>query len=278
MQRCARLWDYPGLEAQVARDLGIPVISYRDAVWPDFERPPLDMPLFWDHQRHPSPLSSGLYSDMVKFALMSLLLPGDTRTLEPGKCPGIPLDAAAFSARWALGTSAPSCAMRNPNAGAQTMLPLPSEVIGPWELRADVKDRAVGWVVQYDATSGVSMAITFPVVFSSNPRLEVTVLRSYENFLDASLSFNDPECAAGSFHAGDDHMRLRGSWEQRFSLPDTTVWDPSGLASAFAKAEDSVRELPCTTTPGKTYNLTITLASAGGAASALTVYIVAMAV
>ena len=259
MQRCARLWDYPGLEAQVARDLGIPVISYRDAVWPDFERPPLDMPLFWDHQRHPSPLSSGLYSDMVKFALMSLLLPGDTRTLEPGKCPGIPLDAAAFSARWALGTSAPSCAMRNPNAGAQTMLPLPSEVIGPWELRADVKDRAIGWVVQYDPTSGVPMAITFPVVFSSNPRLEVTVLRSYENFLDASLSFNDPECAAGSFHAGDDHMRLRGSWEQRFSLPDTTVWDPSGLASAFAKADDSVRELPCTTTPGKTYNVTITV-------------------
>ena len=54
-------------------------------------------------------------------------------------------------------------------------------------------------------------------------------------------------------------MRLRGSWEQRFSLPDTTVWDPSGLASAFAKADDSVRELPCTTTPGKTYNVTITV-------------------
>lgn len=44
---------------------GIPIPSYRDAVWPDIDNPPLDLPHFWNGLSHPDRVAHELVSDVV---------------------------------------------------------------------------------------------------------------------------------------------------------------------------------------------------------------------
>lgn len=72
-QNCPGNWYKSTVEGTVARELGLPVVSYRAAIWPEFDKPPEDMLLFWGQHAHPAVLTHELYSDMVKYALLHLL-------------------------------------------------------------------------------------------------------------------------------------------------------------------------------------------------------------
>ena len=75
---CPWYWDMGGVEARVARHYGLPVASYRDAVWPDMAAPPPDLAAaFWhsdDGGIHPDAVAHELLADTVKYALGRLLV------------------------------------------------------------------------------------------------------------------------------------------------------------------------------------------------------------
>ena len=54
---------------QVATTMGIPVVSYHDALWPALDEPDPDFPLFWNGQTHPSNGTHQRIADAVAFGI-----------------------------------------------------------------------------------------------------------------------------------------------------------------------------------------------------------------
>lgn len=109
--------------------------------------------------------------------------------------------------------------MRSSAAPADA-LPKPLRMQGNWSLYADKQRRPASWIGHYASTSQ-PLTIVFRVFFSHKPRLEITIMRSYESFLDASVTLNGFPLDSHR----DELPELRGSWAQHYSLPDITVWD-----------------------------------------------------
>lgn len=51
---------------------GIPIISYRDAVWPDKLHPPDEIGVYWNGLSHPWEFSHLLFAKMVAFSLLEM--------------------------------------------------------------------------------------------------------------------------------------------------------------------------------------------------------------
>lgn len=179
--------------------MGLPVASYRSALWVNYANPPDDTLLFWGQHAHPNVMTHELYSDVIKFALLQLLPRAHNVTSQT--CADVPQSNYSVStfARFIYGTSTvvilPTCAARRSDAGLPaetTRIPTPSAIVGDWQFIADKPGRSVGWVGRYpDADWGAvppNLSISFPIVLSALPRFEVTVLRSYEHFMDAQVS------------------------------------------------------------------------------------------
>ena len=122
---------------------------------------------------------------------------------------------------------------------------------------ADKPRRAVGWVGRLsDSPANTNISITFAASFSETARLEVTVLRSYENFLDAYVTVSD--CDTLDDVAGDE-PHVRGSWDKRLSIPDTTAWDAGAVTLKNPAGGFSERRFACLPKPGVVRNVTITV-------------------
>lgn len=76
---CNSFWGEGDVNVHSAVDFfGLPVASFRDAIWPVQNDPPPDFPLFWNGLaeysiNHPYGVTHQLYADMVKYALSRLL-------------------------------------------------------------------------------------------------------------------------------------------------------------------------------------------------------------
>jgi hypothetical protein len=246
-------------------------MSYREAVWPVYLQPPADMPLYWDEDVHPTQVPHQLYSDMSKFALLQLLRIGS------GGPPGARRNSTLNSTHPDYSSNAPfsqwltvagrlpaSCTMRNAAAGRPPapVAPAPSLIVGDWKHEADQPHRPLGWVGRFGASgSAAPLTISFPVTFSSEPRLEITILRSYENFLNATVAIDG--CGGAALDTWPQPALL-GSWDQHFSLPDMTAWDSdfpplTHYRSGGLAAYKGVRDILCIPTAGVQHTVTITV-------------------
>ena len=207
-----------------------------------------------------------LYSDMSKFALLQLLRPDPMMT--PQTCTALQHNytADSFSKYKVSGLARlpPSCAARDAAAGrppAPDTPPKPSMIIGDWKYEAERPQAAVGWIGRYGpAGSAEPLSISFPVVFSAKPRLEIRVLRSYENFLNASLRLSGCAELDSTAQLGDvAPPGLLGSWEKRISIPDVTAWDSVYFTRERYAPFLGVHEMTCIPEPGIVHTLTITV-------------------
>ena len=199
---CTQWWRVSDDEAGVARHYGLPVASYRDAVWPVMEAPPRDLPRLWtnrsDDSTHPPKGVHALVADVVKYALAALLglhADADTdavpsrvawrmqrRGLHPNcsvdgerVAPLVPATSLSAVNVVCLSRGPPLSLYAPPIAGASSFQPMEPVPRG-WSLVEDRMNK-LGWIAYAGATDG---PLSFMVSFSSaRPRLEVTFMRSY---------------------------------------------------------------------------------------------------
>ena len=242
-------------------------MSYRRAVWPDFDHPPDDLILYWDEGLHPHEVQHQLFSDMAKFVLLQLLRNAGVAGASVCAHAPQPNYTAAMFDRWDISgqSSLPrSCAMRHSDAGLPPVSdkpPPPTEIVGNWKYEADGPQRAVGWVGRFPAgvTPTSPLSITFPVVFSDTPRLEVKILRSYENFLNASVTLSGCDMLDASSKLGTAAPPgLPGYWEKHYSLPVTIAWDASFIDGSLNDI-DELHAMKCLPKAGLAHLLTITV-------------------
>jgi hypothetical protein len=70
LHSCARWWMPQAFRSTSAREFQIPVVSYRDAVWPDVNRIPHNASYYWPGGCHPAQTAHTLIARMVEFSLL----------------------------------------------------------------------------------------------------------------------------------------------------------------------------------------------------------------
>ena len=222
---CECWWRMGDYEAQAARSLDIPVASYRDAIWPNINSPPIDLPFFWNGLSHPDRVAHELVSDVVKYALQQLFL--SSSRVESGN-PSVDLLPQQSSE---TSTQSAGCSSRSfldsPyfSVGVHDIKTFKSASLragSAWSFYEDrpLKPGWIGnWISRLGDEDGASLTVSFNVIFSDNPRLELTYVRSYEGFTDVQVYLE------GCIERIDskDGM-LSGQWVERYSLPFSTIW------------------------------------------------------
>jgi len=64
------------MERHIAQHYQLPIISYRDAVWPSFANPRPLLPCFWNGISHPDAVGHLLFGDVVAYGLLRSLSDG----------------------------------------------------------------------------------------------------------------------------------------------------------------------------------------------------------
>lgn len=270
-------------ELLVARHYGLPIVSYRRAVWPDEQSPPADLALFWEiygfAPTHPGRVSHEMVSDVVKFALAQLLFrPVSAETAQPPP-PRIEsfMELTHLVKSCATRPTAPLTLIRSDTATAPS--PAPVAVQGHWEFIADSPSK-FSWTGVYGG-SGSPLAITFPVVFSVDPRLEIASLRSNKRYiLNARVSLSGCPAGIDSHSSPTDPPHLSGYWFHIVTVPFMTTWalpvlNQSSMQPSTWRADPYAhggggffsREFDgpdCKLLPGVAYNLTISVDAPSG--------------
>lgn len=197
----------------VARAYGATLVSYRDAVWPDFERGILSHALYETNKgSHPWWYVHQLIADTMAYACEVALALDDVQE-ESGRIPDSPLFGEPTVD--ALEACAEPLTSLYHTADPRHSLRLAARFQSPsWTYLAHRANKE-GW--QFNATATTTAAarrlavnskkkdhcrsvvnlpsayetITFPMNFSANPALVVTYLRSYEHFGPAAVFIDD---------------------------------------------------------------------------------------
>jgi len=232
---CECWWRMGDFEANAAKLLEIPIASYRDAVWPDKDNPPMDLPYFWNGLSHPDRVAHELVSDVVKYALQQLLVP--SHSLQDLINPVLDnpfenetnLHVSDCGSLSALGYPATTFGVHN--LKEFTSSAIISGTASAWIFFED-RPQKPGWIGRwarnYTNTNEIVLeedntysTLSFNVSFSNNPRLEITFLRSYEGMTDVRVSIDG--C---SERIDVEDGTLLGLWDQHYSLHFSTVWVP----------------------------------------------------
>lgn len=267
---CECWWRMGDFEAFAARSVDIPIASYRDAVWPDIDNPPLDLPFFWNGLSHPDRVAHELVSDIVKNALEQLLIPSVQDIENPKVDLSIESEANLYLS---------DCASRSSQSypstiiGVQDLAKFASTAISAGSAWRVYEDRPLkpGWIGSWANNNFLNtsqiplspdkkfLTLSFNLVLSSSPRLEITFLRSYEGMSDVRVSIED--CGEIDEIGGT----LSGLWEQHYSLPFSTVWESQSTVQSADTENLSFRlfNKSCSLHRGGSQLLTFTLLHPG---------------
>jgi len=184
--------------------LGVPYISYRDLVWPEYTRPPKGMPFYWNGLSHPDwvghtllgkSVASMMFSVRQLWCSLSLRQPVIALAPRPSNSSIAPVIALAprpsQQQTMALLDSLDTCAL-NVGTILEAQLGLRhfqayghegSAAVGIWQFRADSRDK-LGWIGEVHAdVPGASATIEFLLLFGSQGKVIVSYLQSYADIM-----------------------------------------------------------------------------------------------
>jgi hypothetical protein len=279
-------WSIGVTETVVFRHYGLPMASYRSAVWPEFDHPPVDINKFWRASHHPGTLTHELVSDVVKYALAHLLLPP---SLLPLFCSSHSLNSPACLSQIAhsncigsndrfrpthfgsLQDASPFCSTRSAESGgvdAQWQPSIAAPPLAPlfftkgWTFYEDRPGRP-GWISN-QTNSSISFNVSFD---ATTPRLELTVVRSPRDYADGwvTLSQGGVEVPQNStIPPAGAEPPLRGFWGTQYTLPDVTIWEGGSNAWRIdPRGGYSQRPFSWQVKPGVAYEVNIQARSQG---------------
>lgn len=217
----------------VLRHYRLPVVHYRDAVWPTLAQPDHLLPCYWNGLSHPDAVAHELIATLVAYGLTNAAAQA-ARAAAAGACPqpaampSAPFHPGLKLARWcASGPPGPGTAMdaRAP----ESFTPLGTD--RGWELREDARGKK-GWIVEARTAgnSGNNSAdvrgatIWFGVEFGKSPQLEVTFLRTYERIGQVQMHVGPPGMSGRSLHQALATYTLDGLHRDHFSVPCTAAF------------------------------------------------------
>lgn len=206
---CNQWWTMADMERPVVNHYQLPVISFRDTVWPRLSEPRPDLPCLWNGGAHPDELAHILFADVVAYGLMQAMQHSEQHTAaSPGECASFVPSRRFYSlaplTRFCLRKprgSIDASPQQTPGTFFDVSNPdafVPHAVSGAWEFREDRPGKP-GWVcepsfrrsVPSNATTAAGAAaatrndsshtIWFRVTFSDEPQLQVTYLTTYQN-------------------------------------------------------------------------------------------------
>lgn len=202
---CNSWWNMQDYEGPVLDHYNITFASYRDAVWPVRDSPSPDLPLYWSGLSHPDSIAHQLVADIFENTFMEEAIAYCHKQHNPECAPPTPFTNNTFS----------HCA--DEYVVENNFNPLrrhPS-----WKLYEDVPGK-LGWINTLSTNDTSDLEIVFEVQFGKKRQLEVTFLKTYENFGKTTMSMR---CGNDSDWV-NKFATLDGEWSQRYSLPHLEVW------------------------------------------------------
>lgn len=241
------------IERPIVQHYGLPIASYRDAVWPVMSQPSPYLPCYWNGLSHPDALGHKLIGDVVAYGLLAAAMHanaddniGCTRAPPPVAFHN-DTSGRRFCSKQSKGTFMST---------SQPELFKPVSLSGCWSFYEDrprkpgelaehsppnhqtrycyklgltvqpslTRTSHAGWICQLNETVVTQTnTIMFRIEFSDTPQLQVTYLTSYLGMGQASLTLHRE---GGTMPVAN--FTLDGRTPNKFSTPYTSIWVGTG--------------------------------------------------
>lgn len=205
------------LEIPIIKHYQVPVVHFRDAVWPTISEPKQSLPCYWNGLSHPDAVAHELVASLVANGLAYSIFASEAI----GNCPFHgpqslsvpPFHQQLELRRFCSGIQGSLCMRADTPESFQAL-----GSIG-WKFREDVIGKP-GWLYEGGNMSGSDIAIIwFRVHFSEAPRLEVTFLRTYENIGQVRMLIGPSNMTEKSLDQSFVSYMLDGFHESHISVP-----------------------------------------------------------
>ena len=247
---CKQWYDMHNPPLTVLQHQGIPYISYRDLVWPDYRNPPENLPSYWNGLSHPDLHAHQLMAKAVAYMFMRQL---ETATEKAGILAHLGAPICADSTHPPLGSygrpfvgnlSHPLTQMlATDSPSSKELFTFSGPVPTAWSFYNDTGSK-YGWILEPDVSglaeacgaanfktamdsgSGpssvaicesavASTTLTIPVTLSSNPVVVISYLKSYKPYMGSVVVWVDDDRLT--------NVTLDGRWDNDFQLTQTAA-------------------------------------------------------
>lgn len=214
---CNRWWYMADLEIPIIKHYQIPVVHFRDAVWPTISQPSRFLPCIWNGLSHPDAVAHELMASLIAYGLAYITLQSEIVV----NCPlngHPPLPTPPFHQQ--LETKR-FCSSTPESLRMRADMPESFQPLGSmgWWLREDVIGKP-GWLYEGGNSTDPEMAVIwFKVRFSVSPQLEVTFLRTYEKIGRVQMLIGPENMTKTSLHQAFKTYTLDGYHQNHISVP-----------------------------------------------------------
>jgi hypothetical protein len=236
---CNGWWSIQDFETPVLRHYGIPIASYRDAVWPDLANPTRLLPCFWNGMSHSDAIAHILAADVVMYAMHRLMSykPGnsicDVESMNP-----VPFHQNLVIPQYCSDSAYPYGTKLSSITNPENFLPISSYC---WNFTEDRPGKH-GWIATASSvtnkTNQPNNYLAFAINTSSTPRLEITYLQSYENYGRVQLFIGRQDFNKTRIGEALGSYELSGFSGEHFSVPKTTVFVRNGSVVSPMSSHD----------------------------------------
>lgn len=252
---CKRWYDMHDGAVTVLEQQGIPYISYRDLVWPDYGNPPADLTYYWNGLSHPDMNGHQLIAKAVAYMFMRQVNAAIEKTI--GALPGAEVckdtspPPLLFERTFAGALSRPLTQMlATDSPSSKKVFTFSAPVPAAWSFYNDTGTK-YGWILEPDVAGlvescGIAESIssrmagndsllsceaavttttlTVPLTLSSSRVVVISYLRSYKPHMGSVVVWVD----------GDrlNNVTLDGHWDSNYQLTQTATLTGSGSSKA----------------------------------------------
>ena len=182
---CNNWWHLADVDAPVLSYYSVPVVSYRDAIWPRLQNPRHDLPCLWNGLSHPDAIGHALFADVVRHGFLQQI----NHSRAAVACQPIATDP--FHRNQIL-----NCAQTLQGTRLSVDVPerfLPTSNLG-WVYTSDRPGKP-GWIAE-TAPNAIPPSCTFMVELGDDPIIEITYLTSYEHVSAATVLVGYENCTS----------------------------------------------------------------------------------
>lgn len=248
---CKRWWDMQDFVAIPLTRLGVPFVSYRDLIWPDYDNPSPDLDKWWNGLSHPDARAHKMIAKLLAFGVMMQVKEAHLAThCELGDEHGRYVSSTEIDQTVMPICRAPLTSLRagqspesvkdfpmDRTTGAQMSASNPLPVPSPWRYYNDSQLK-FGWITEMSAdeisqrcgngekwcTTVIEQStISFKLQFSAAPRLQISFLKSYAASMGAIAAWIDDK--------KDETVYIDGHWDLPYSVAHTMTFSKEPLVN-----------------------------------------------
>ena len=272
---CKRWWDMQDFVAVPLQRFAVPFVSYRDLIWPVYEKPSPVLDQWWDGKSHPDAKAHKMMAKLIAFGVMMQVKEAHAAT----HC-DTDSDRSRYVATADIdNTIQPICANpltqlragESPESvsefpayladGTAVVPPIPQSAT-PWRYFNDSQLK-FGWILEVPQTDIEARCegqkyctkvveesiLSFKLNFGASPRLQVSFLRSYVPIMGTIKAWIDDK--------KDEIVYIAGHWELGYSVTHTITISNAPLVNISAMVVGESALFPSLTAGEHTLHLSM---------------------